>query len=865
MAELALLGLVANIFQFIELGINIVSTARDVYQCVESFQSTEIRLLLEDIRNTSNEVGRLSGQSSVWLCHDELAIRSYSAECDSVAAELSSLAAKLTRNDGAKSRTLDGVRDLDKNVRQRLERVLNKQVDMAREGQFCSIMAIIDRLDKRGFDLEVSTAKVLDKSRELLRQQLTTDHRVGPQGYFLLGVRTVTYKFPVLAPARRCDLLDKWLGWEWQVDADEVYLRRPKTRDLLAVWKGDNKLVTAIFCFWALGTPMQKSPLGLLQSLMFQILRTDSTLAAALFPNKRSREPWTVSELREAFRRVPELISGKTKFCFFIDGLDEYPGNETDLIEIVDDISSSSSIKICVSSRPWNRFREAYSSCPSIAVEHLTKNDILNYIKAELLASDAFQENLSADARCGTIIPQLVLQSRGVFLWVFLVVRSLKRDLKSREPYEHLQLRINEIPQSLEGYFQRIFDRIDTIYRQQTARLFLIALHLEEHNENSFPLVAYSCIETEVRDPRYAVDQPLIARDPSWIRRIPDYLAGLKKLAVTRLDDRCKDLLQPRTNDSWHPDSIHYIHISLLHRTVRDFLRDNYLDSLKDRAGENFSPEDSIAKSFLWLFKTYPTQIFFAPAPGDKMTDMSIERRSRMVLLQFWTHVTNHESHISDETIYSFFETMTSLYGTDWVGMIVDERVSRYLTYPSHLTMIPWAVFLNLTGYVQRNWKAGSAEGHFDYEVLTLLLALQPRFLKGSDDIEAKRAIPITPPTVTALCELGCNPNDREIGTNFLNAFQRYYDVEAGTLFKRLEEAYVSKQNVFEVTKVLFQHGLRIPATLREREGVCKANFSYLFEPIFGIDGVRELQRLRGEFQSRWTWSDRLLATFGLL
>lgn len=180
----------------------IASTARDVYQFVENFQSTEIWLLLEDIRNTRKKVDRINSHSSVVFSYDELAfVHSYAAECDSVGSGLSPLVAKLTRKDRIKSRTVDSVRvayhrvtekneiqnllakaaklnDLHERPRGRLERVLNKTAANNREFQFSSIMAMIDRLGKRGFGLEISTGEVLDKSRELLRQQLTVEHRV---------------------------------------------------------------------------------------------------------------------------------------------------------------------------------------------------------------------------------------------------------------------------------------------------------------------------------------------------------------------------------------------------------------------------------------------------------------------------------------------------------------------------------------------------------------------------------------------------------------------------------------------------------------------------------------------------------------
>jgi hypothetical protein len=56
-----------------------------------------------------------------------------------------------------------------------------------------------------------------------------------------------------------------------------------------------------------------------------------------------------------------------TKFCFFVDGLDEYEGDHRDIIQIMDVLSASTKMKICVSSRPWSIFFR----CIRLWVSHL--------------------------------------------------------------------------------------------------------------------------------------------------------------------------------------------------------------------------------------------------------------------------------------------------------------------------------------------------------------------------------------------------------------------------------------------------------------------------------------------------------------
>lgn len=970
MAELALLGLVANIFQFVETGVKIASTARDVYQCVENLQTREIRLLLDDIRQTGAEVSKLPGGT---LSEDEAAICEYSDECNAIAVELDALAAKLARREGAKSRAFDSVRiswhshtkkseiqdlvarlnRIDGRLRRRLEKVLHRQAGLENEDRWSSVMAAIERLDLKAGTMDIAHENLLETAAQTLKNQLKTERVVGELVRLFLGeIRSMQYyqnqlgsllfqdikqRYSDINPAHEATF--KWTfdrsytGFsQWLENGDGYYwvhglagsgkstlmkylYEHDTTKALLRSWAGKNKLVTANFFFWALGTRMQKSQLGLLQSLLFQLVRADLSLAATIFSTRRTSEPWTVCELREAFKLASARAESHTRFCFFIDGLDEYEGDETDIISTVAELLSSPNIKICLSSRPWNRFREAYADCPGLTLEYLTKTDIFEYIKSELLSNRSFHRSVEDDPRCQGIITQIANQARGVFLWVFLVIRNLIRDIQSREPFDHLQRRVSELPPSLDDYFQRIFDRIDAIYRQQTARLFLVALYLEEHDEEPLPLMAYNCLEAEVRDPSYAAKQRLLARDPEWIKTLPENIAELQRIAIIRLDDRCKDLLQPRRNEDFHPASIHHFHISLLHRTVRDFFRDNYYGALREKAGGDFSPEGSISKCLLWLFKTYPIKLFFSPSvkerddPPNHLRVLAQKPREpedykmSLVLYRFWSHVMRNEPLIDDQVIASFFDAMITFCGQNWPQLIIPQRLTGYLSpYPADLMVTPWASYLNLEGFLRRNWKPGKASGgYFDYEVLTLLLALEPRCLQvlppsseasaraskrhsytgsisptelSSDPTASPAAatktttpVPISPATVGVLLELGCDPRDQKLGLAFLDRFQKAHWGDSKTIVGVTQvggqaETYVSNRNVFEVAKLLFAHGLSVPLGPDEEISLCKANFGTVLRPIFGTEGVAELGEIRRRRHGQVGWAERLSRAF---
>ena len=105
---------------------------------------------------------------------------------------------------------------------------------------------------------------------------------------------------------------------------------------------------------------MQMSQMGPLPSILFQIVKEHSVLIPRIFPERREayslssydHSKWTEPELRHAFRLLANEDPSEAKFCFFIDSLDEFGGDHTNLTDLPKDIGSSPHIKVYVSSRP---------------------------------------------------------------------------------------------------------------------------------------------------------------------------------------------------------------------------------------------------------------------------------------------------------------------------------------------------------------------------------------------------------------------------------------------------------------------------------------------------------------------------------
>ena len=251
-----------------------------------------------------------------------------------------------------------------------------------------------------------------------------------------------------------------------------------------------------------------------------------------------------------------------SRFAFFIDGLDEYEGDHTDLIRTIKGLATSPSLKICLSSRPWNEFVDAFGNNHDrkMLLQELTRDDITLYVSNTLKQDSRFIEFEKKDTRSSELVQEVVDRAQGVFLWVNLVVRSLLRGLIHADDISDLQKRLRDIPQKLETYFQHMFDSIEHNYREQTAQIFKVnlkALLL-------LSVVALSFLEKE----RGMADYVFKTEIQPYRETDIEAIQGTTK---KRLNARCKDLLEVSVN---HEADVHARYkVDFLHRTVIDFLK----------------------------------------------------------------------------------------------------------------------------------------------------------------------------------------------------------------------------------------------------------------------------------------------------
>ncbi|KAI1360822.1 hypothetical protein F5Y08DRAFT_38839 [Xylaria arbuscula] len=377
-----------------------------------------------------------------------------------------------------------------------------------------------------------------------------------------------------------------------------------ETYKLLSAWAGSRSLVLASHFFWKAGTPLQKSLAGLLRTLLFQLLRQVPSLIEQLFPIQWkdcdfSVDTISIEEIVQAIKALSLSESLAIRFCFFIDGLDEYTtgaeryhGDFFDLIQVLQILSASSVVKICVSSRPWTPFERAFgSSTKKLRLEDMTKLDIKTYVEDKLKASRHFQELSNSDLRCNKFSDQIVGKAQGVFLWVYLVTESLLNGASAADGFDDLQERLDAIPEDLEDYFKHMIQAIEPIYWEQTVRILQVTANAEQ----PLPLLGYEFLDYERQNPNHALELSL---DKSLSFNIKE----TQNKTEIRLNARCRDLLEVVRYG--RAGSFMSYRVEFLHRTMRDFfVENNFMAELMTTRHTNFDSHISLCRMALGLVK----------------------------------------------------------------------------------------------------------------------------------------------------------------------------------------------------------------------------------------------------------------------
>jgi hypothetical protein len=367
-----------------------------------------------------------------------------------------------------------------------------------------------------------------------------------------------------------------------------------ETTRYLKSWQGKDNLFLARAFFWNPGTAIQKSLTGLLRSLLHQLLSRAPGMIEVIAPTRWQRselsteynlittewkEQWGDDEMVTALRHFVRNAQGSIKIIFLIDGLDEFDGNDSQRLAVVNllkDISGSGAAKVCASSRPWLVFQDEFESSPQLKLEELSRHDIRMYVADLLTNSKRFcvMQNRFPE-ECNALMLEICEKAQGVFLWVCLVVQTILEDVRDGNSLSELRSTLYSFPSDLEEYFKRLFTTLDNKYRPEAARLFRLALYTshESRSQNPLTLMTTSFVNEKCLDFAMRVE-PI----PTPNTELEEKLETARR----RLNSRCKGLLEVSNLCVRDRGIFLASRVDFLHRTVKDFLLTKEMTDILD-------------------------------------------------------------------------------------------------------------------------------------------------------------------------------------------------------------------------------------------------------------------------------------------
>jgi hypothetical protein len=348
---------------------------------------------------------------------------------------------------------------------------------------------------------------------------------------------------------------------------------------------------------------------GFLRSMLYQILVQIPELATIAFPDQGDQSAlddstqrstyreWKPSNLSDAFRRLTNHKNMPARICIFVDGLDEYEGDHVELIELLYHMAKSPDIKLCVSSRPWNIFEDAFHyRAQHFYLQHFTKTDIANYTRNMLESNEDTARLIATQSNGWDAVEEITQKAEGVFLWVTLVVPSLVEGVGQGDSIEDLRRRLNAVPYDLHNLYTKILDSVDQFYRPRMVKYIKVAVQARK----PLPLLSYYFMDEPVQfnvTPLNGVDT--LALTPRSLTETQN----IERLMSRRLNSSLRGLLEVRVDPSkTGPLSTT---VDFLHRTVRDFLQSHPAQIILERGAPDFEASRAIFHANIQLIQLH--------------------------------------------------------------------------------------------------------------------------------------------------------------------------------------------------------------------------------------------------------------------
>ncbi|KAJ5694415.1 hypothetical protein N7536_004827 [Penicillium majusculum] len=327
---------------------------------------------------------------------------------------------------------------------------------------------------------------------------------------------------------------------------------------------GIHGIIRLDFFFTARGTEMQRTPLGMLRSLLNQIFDRDATIRPQVrdIYKQRCRQfgygerkwEWPQTILEELLATAILASANEQPVIIFVDALDEAGAESAQKLaayfhRLVDRADKKKlTLQVCISCRHYPILESARAK--AIHVEDHNQDDIATYIKDTLLETEL--EDIPDLEMREVLVEELTQHAKGVFQWAHLIIPLIKQKVIEGESISDIRDWLGDIPADLENVYVYILSNVITARNRDQSFLFFQWVCLAERPltivEIRYALAAQNAQITSSRI-EWEKLYGFVESNERMKRRVKALAGGLAEVVSSGNDEETVQVVHQSVND----------------------------------------------------------------------------------------------------------------------------------------------------------------------------------------------------------------------------------------------------------------------------------------------------------------------------
>jgi hypothetical protein len=396
------------------------------------------------------------------------------------------------------------------------------------------------------------------------------------------------------------------------------YLASPQRGDTtLWRWEGDKEVTIACHFCWIAGSPILKTQLALLRTLLHHVVRADLDIVSGVrqsaWNTGAGNENWSVHQLQNCLRAVVD--ASQRRLCLFVDGIDEISpeSDHKEVVEYLKQLATCDHVKMIISSRPWSAFRGHCSANRTLYMKSINTKAIIGHLEKILEPLPEFS-GVSCRSRRGWLgcefatrtpgllghdarvdphafVHELIQRSDGNFLWLSLVTDTILKLSKMGVGLVGIKKNVESLPDNLDTYYRSMIMERFNGGDKNAMRITAMALSIALLPQAGHPWISFWLLINSMNGKAPSLEVPgfaLVAPYQVWDH---ESVKIMMQQTEVFLDECCRDILDTsslqdmrRAANNRPSDSVQaHAGISFSHRTIHDFLRTQGMQRLLDK------------------------------------------------------------------------------------------------------------------------------------------------------------------------------------------------------------------------------------------------------------------------------------------